>query len=134
MPDYATTVDIDAPPDIVFNHLVTVEGMLAWMGQHARLDATPGGEFQVDVNGVPIRGQYVRIDRPHRVTVSWGVAGSDEFPPGSSTVDFVLTAIGTGTRLELVHTGIPDSRLAGYSTGWAGFLAQLQGCVRAAAS
>lgn len=126
MADYTTTIDIQAPPDIVFGHLVTVEGMLAWMGQYALLDPTPDGDFIVDVNGVPIRGHYVHIDRPRRVTVTWGVAGSDEFPPGSSTVDFILTETGNGTRLELVHTGIPDSRLPGYSTGWTGFLARLQ--------
>ena len=44
----ATTVDIDAPPEIVFAHLVTPEGMLAWMGQQAELDPTPGGVFAVD--------------------------------------------------------------------------------------
>src|SRR5262249_51597237 len=38
MAEYATSIDIDAPPDVVFSHLVTVEGMLAWMGQHARLE------------------------------------------------------------------------------------------------
>jgi uncharacterized protein YndB with AHSA1/START domain len=126
MADYTTTIDIQAPRDIVFGHLVTVEGMLAWMGQYALLDPTPDGDFIVDVNGVPIRGHYVHIDRPRRVTVTWGVAGSEEFPPGSSTVDFILTETGNGTRLELIHTGIPDSRLPGYSTGWADFLARLQ--------
>jgi uncharacterized protein YndB with AHSA1/START domain len=126
MADYTTTVDIAAPPEIVFEHLVTVEGMLAWMGQHADLHPIPGGGFSVDINGVPIRGAYLDIDPPHRVVVSWGVAGSDEHPPGSSRVEFTLTPTTDGTRLALVHSGLPESQKPMHSEGWAHFLARLQ--------
>jgi len=124
--DFSTSIDIDAPAEVVYEHLVTVEGLLAWMGQHAELHAAPGGEFSVDINGAAIRGRYLELERPRRVVVSWGMAGSDDFPPGSSQVEFVLTAHGDGTRLDLHHTGLPDGRRDGYSTGWLHFLAQLQ--------
>ncbi len=39
--DYSTSIDIAAPPDIVYAHLVTVDGWLAWMGQHAEIRAEP---------------------------------------------------------------------------------------------
>ena len=126
MTDYATSVDIDAPPDVVFTHLVTAEGMVAWMGQHAELDAEPGGAFSVDVNGVPVRGRYLEIDPPRRIVVSWGVAGSDIHPPGSSRVEFTLTPTTTGTRLDLRHTDLPDAEAPGYAAGCDRFVAQLQ--------
>ena len=126
MPDYATSIDIDAPPEVVFEHLITPAGMVAWMGQHADLDARPGGTFAVDINGSPVRGRYLEIDPPHRVVVSWGVAGSDVHPPGSSRVEFTLVPVGDGTRLDLRHSGLPGQQAPGYARGWVHFFARLQ--------
>jgi uncharacterized protein YndB with AHSA1/START domain len=126
MPDYATSIDIDAPPEVVFRHLVTPEGMVAWMGQHADLDPRPDGTFSVDVNGSPVRGRYLEVDPPHRVVVSWGVAGSDVHPPGSSRVEFTLVPVGDGTRLDLRHSGLPEDLVPGHAQGWAHFGARLQ--------
>ena len=117
MPDYATSIDIDAPPQVVFEHLVTPEGMVAWMGQHADLDARPGGTFAVDINGSPVRGHFLEIDPPHRVVVSWGVAGSDVHPPGSSRVEFTLVPVGDGTRLGLRPSGPPDQQAPRHARG-----------------
>ncbi len=126
MADFSTSIDIDAPAEVVYEHLVTVEGLLAWMGQHAELHAVPGGEFSVDIDGAAIRGRYLELERPRRVVVSWGMAGTDDFPPGSSRVEFTLTPHGGGTRVDLHHTGLPDGRRDGYSRGWLRFVAQLQ--------
>ena len=76
MAEYTTSIVIAAAPDDVFDYLVTEAGMVAWMGQHASLDPRPGGGFAVDIAGHAIRGRYVEVERPHRVVVSWGVAGS----------------------------------------------------------
>jgi uncharacterized protein YndB with AHSA1/START domain len=126
MPDYSTSIDIEAPPGVVFAHLVTADGMVAWMGQYAELEPVPGGAFTVDINGVPVRGRYLEVDEPRRVVVSWGVAGSTDHPPETSRVEFTLTPTGTGTRLDLVHSGLPESDAPGYATGWAHFLALLR--------
>jgi uncharacterized protein YndB with AHSA1/START domain len=125
MADYSSSIDIDAPAEVVFDHLTTAEGMTAWMGQHAELDPVAGGEFAVDINGTPIRGSYVEVDPPRRLVVTWGVAGSDDFPVGSSRVEFTLTPTAGGTRLQLVHTDLPEPKRAGYASGWVHFLDRL---------
>lgn len=125
MPDYVTSIDIQAPPTVVFAHLTTPEGMVAWMGQHADLRPEPGGVFAVDINGTPMRGEYLEVDPPRRVVVSWGIAGSSDFPAGTSRVEFTLTPTDAGTHLDLRHTGIPDTRTAGHAKGWVHFLARL---------
>ncbi len=126
MPDtFATSIDIEAPPEVVFEHLVTPAGMLAWMGQHADLDARPGGVFAVDIDGNPIRGEYLEVDPPHVVVVSWGLLGSDVLPVGSTRVEFRLTATASGTRLDLTHSGLPESQVPPHAAGWAHFAARL---------
>ena len=99
MAEFATSIDIEAPPDIIFAHLTDPRRMVAWMGQHADLEPVPGGTFAVDVQGTPFRGQYLEIDPPRPVLVSWGLAGSDDFPPGISREEFTLTPIPSGTSL-----------------------------------
>jgi len=79
----------------------------------------------VDIAGYPARGMFLEVDRPRRVTVSWGFAGNDSLPPGSSTVSFDLTPIGAGTRVEVVHTDLPEEDVPGHVEGWSHFLPRL---------
>jgi len=124
--EFSTSIDIEAPPEIVFAHLVTRERMVLWMGQHAELEAIPGGEFAVDINGYLVRGRFLDIDPPHRVVLSWGMAGTDDLPPGSSRVEFLLKPTATGTNLMLNHTGLPDTRAKTHAAGWANYVTRLQ--------
>lgn len=125
MAEYAAAIEIEAPPATVFDYLITEEGMTAWMGQHAELDPHPGGGFAVDIAGHAIRGQYLRVEPPTRVVVSWGITGSADLPAGASTVEFRLTAIERGTRVDLIHTDLPETALAGHADGWKHFLPRL---------
>ena len=122
MAEYSTSIEIHASAETVFDFLVTAEGLTAWMGQHATLHPDPGGAFQVDIAGSPIRGEYLEIVRPERVVVSWGVAGSEDLPPGASRVSFTLTPFPGGTRVDLLHQDLPDSLIAGHVDGWSHFL------------
>jgi uncharacterized protein YndB with AHSA1/START domain len=125
MAEFSTAIDIAATPQQVFGYLTTERGMVTWMGQHARLDPRPGGAFEVDIAGSPVRGHYLELDPPHRVVVSWGVAGNDQLPPGGSQVIFELTAIDEGTRVAVRHTGLPEAHRAGHADGWAHFTGRL---------
>ena len=126
MPDQFTTeVDLAAPAEEVFRHLTDPTAMVRWMGQHAVLEPVPGGAFEIDINGVPIRGQYLELDPPRRVLVSWGVAGNAGLPPGATEVEFTLTPIPGGTRLRLVHRGLPPDEAQLHATGWPHFLDRL---------
>lgn len=126
MAEYAASIEIDASPVTVFDYLTTNAGMTAWMGQHADLDPRPGGGFAVDIAGYPIRGRYLHVEPHTRVVVSWGVAGSADLPAGASTVEFRLTAIERGTRVDLVHSGLPETELEGHADGWEHFLPRLR--------
>ena len=122
---FHTDVELPAPVEEVFRHLTDPAAMIRWMGQHATLEPEPGGAFSVDINGVPVRGRYLEVDPPHRVVVSWGVAGSGDMPPGATSVEFTLTPKGSGTLLRLVHRELRDSQLGLHATGWEHFLPRL---------
>ncbi|MET3807899.1 uncharacterized protein YndB with AHSA1/START domain [Nakamurella sp. UYEF19] len=126
MAEHRATIDIDAAPETVFQFLVTDAGMTSWMGQWASLDPVPGGQFAVDIAGYPARGMFLEVDPPRRVTLSWGFAGNESLPPGSSMVSFELTPISAGTRVEVVHTDLPEDLVGGHMDGWSHFLARLR--------
>ena len=122
MAEHRSSIDIDAAPEHVFEFLVTNEGMTSWMGQWASLEPVPGGQFAVDIAGYPVRGMFLEVDPPRRITVSWGFAGSESLPPGTSTVSFELTPTPAGTRVEVLHTDLPETGVPGHHEGWGHFL------------
>lgn len=122
---YATSVRIQATPAEVFPYLTDGDLLVRWMGDWARLDPQPGGEFTVDINGIPIRGSFVEVDPPHRLVLTWGAAGSEVLPPGSTTVEITLRPDGDHTVLELVHRDLPPEELERHGIGWGHFLDRL---------
>ena len=84
-----------------------------------------GGRFAVDIAGYPVRGEYLVVEPPRRVVVSWGFPGSQDLPAGASTVEFVLTAVAAGTRVDLHHVDLPQTEVRGHAHGWAHFLPRL---------
>ena len=119
------SIHVRAEPERVFAYFTEPEAMVRWMGDYALLDATPGGEFAVDINGVPVRGRYLEVEPPRRLLISWGHAGSEHLPPGASTVEVLLTAVGEGTEVRVVHRGLPEPDAAGHARGWRHFLGRL---------
>ena len=122
---FITEVELPAPVEEVFRHLTDPAAMIRWMGQHATLQPVPGGAFDVDINGVPVRGRYLEVEPPRRVLVSWGVTGNPELPPGATQVEFTLTPTAAGTRLRLVHSGLPPQQASIHEAGWQHFLDRL---------
>ena len=125
MAEFRDHIEIQAPLEAVYAHLVTEGGLTAWMGHRADLDPTPGGRFAVDIAGHPVRGEHLHLEPPHRVVVSWGFAGSEDLPAGASRVEFRLTATEGGTRVDLRHSDLPETEVRGHADGRANFLPRL---------
>jgi uncharacterized protein YndB with AHSA1/START domain len=111
---------IAAPPESVYPYLTEPDRYVRWQGVKAELDPRPGGTFRVwmDEDNVA-SGSYVELDPPRRVVITWGWEGNPALPPGSTMVEFSLTADGDGTMLLLRHTGLPDAGSAAmHEEGW----------------
>jgi uncharacterized protein YndB with AHSA1/START domain len=99
--------------------------MIRWIGEWADLRPEPGGTFALDLSKTPVRGEYVEVAPPRRVVFTWGVAGKDSLPPGSTTVEIVLTADGPDTIVELFHHDLPAEELDSHLKGWTAMLDRL---------
>lgn len=122
---FRTSIDIEAPPDRVFDHFVQPALLVRWMGDVARLEARDGGLFSVDINGVAIRGHFVRVERPHLVEIAWGEAGNAAMPPGTTHLRVTFEALGPITRVELTHSGLVPSEAVKHAMGWPHFAERL---------
>jgi uncharacterized protein YndB with AHSA1/START domain len=122
---FRTTIDIAAGQDQVFDYFVRAELLVRWMGDFARLEASAGGVFSVDINGVLIRGHFVRIERPNLIEIAWGEAGNAAMPPGGTRLVVSLAPHQGGTRVTLEHSGLIPGEAKKHAIGWPHFIARL---------
>ena len=120
------SVRIAASADVVFPYFTDPALAVKWIADAAYLDARPGGTFSIDVRGNPARGEYLEIDPPHRVVFTWGIEGSGDLPPGTSTVEVVLQPDGDETVVTLTHRDLTTQEFRrSHREGWSEFLGRL---------
>jgi len=125
---YERTLAIDASPETVWEFLVDPEKLMRWKGINADLETQPGGIFRCEViPGHIARGEYVEIDKPNKLVFTWGWDGSEDVPPGSSTIVIELASDGDGTSLRFVHQDLPNAEaIASHAHGWDHYLPRLE--------
>src|SRR5579872_668012 len=112
---------IAARPGIVFDALVSADGIASWWGPDdepaisAKVDSRVKGGFQVRFRSPDGRehectGEFLEIVKPTRVVISWRWARGGEpdevVADNVSKVEFRLRAIDTGTELTLIHSAL----------------------------
>jgi uncharacterized protein YndB with AHSA1/START domain len=124
-------VAIAASPETVWEFLVDPDRATRWMGQECSFDARPGGVYRCAViPGHTARGEFVELDPPRRVVVTWGWEpgedGPNPVPPGSSTIEIELVPEGAGTLLRFTHRDLPTAEAAeSHGHGWDHYLERL---------
>lgn len=96
----------------------------AGVGSCAAVGEGASGPVLVVDGGVPgngpagtDRGEFLVVEAPRCIAVSWGFGGDDQLPAGSSRVEFLLSPVATGTRVDLHHFDLPDTTLTGHGDG-----------------
>jgi len=124
---------------IVFEALVTAEGIQSWWGPDdrpaisAEVDARVGGGFRVrfrTADGLEheCAGEFLAIEKPERVVMSWRWTHNGQLDERDkvSHVEIRLRAIETGTELTLVHSLLSNEDSArAHEGGWDGALQKL---------
>ncbi|MCA9243837.1 MAG: SRPBCC domain-containing protein [Phycisphaerales bacterium] len=131
------SITIGADPEIVWRFLSEPERFGAWIGAYAgapplpgtSIDPRVGGKVRVQYpgDGMFASGEFVEIDPPNRVVLTWGYEhGSHGIGPGESRIEITLTPVANGTRVDLRHSGLPDDDAArGASGGWTHYLTMM---------
>ena len=125
---YERTLSIAAAPETVWEFFVDPEKLKRWMGIDAELEPRAGGVFRDEViPGHTAAGEFVEVDRPRRLVFTWGWQGEDKVPPGSSTIEVVLTPEDDGTSVRFVHRDLPDANaVESHAHGWNHYLDRLE--------
>lgn len=129
---------IAARPGIVFDALVTADGIASWWGPtdeppiFVKVDPRVNGSFQVRFSTFDGRehectGQFLEIVKPTHVVFSWrwvhGGEPDEAAADSVSKVEFRLRPIDTGTELTLIHSALRTELSAEHHTdGWDGAL------------
>jgi uncharacterized protein YndB with AHSA1/START domain len=133
---------IAARPSIVFDALITPEGLQAWFGPDdgpvlfAETDPRVGGVFlacfrMLDGTEHECGGTYIEVDPPRRLVMSWRWTDGGELKEGGpdgapSQVEVDLRPIETGTELTFTHARLKsEASRASHEQGWAGSLDKL---------
>lgn len=138
-PRIVESVEIDAPPEMVFHSLSEPSELMSWWGDPAvcqpvdwKLEPKVGGvwsaRFRVKSTGMEFEmyGEMLAFEPPHRLEYTWR---DSRFPDAERTrVRFDLVATPDGTRLTVTHAGFPGDtpEYREYSEGWAGILGGLR--------
>jgi uncharacterized protein YndB with AHSA1/START domain len=119
-------VKIAAPQEQVFQFLIDPKKMSRWMGQNVALDPRPGGKYRIDLNGRNIMvGEFVEVEAPSKVVMTFGWEGDDAVPPGSTRLEFQLSSEGEETTLRLRHYGLSPERAESHTEGWIHYMERL---------
>lgn len=124
--DVEVEVKIVAPPEAVFAFFVEPEKLTRWMGTACDIEPRPGGRLWCRLSDDDVvDGHYIELDPPHRLVFSWGWVGSENVPPGSSTITVELTPEGDSTTLRLTQSGLPSDVVDTHEQGWDYYLPRL---------
>jgi uncharacterized protein YndB with AHSA1/START domain len=119
-----------ASPEAVFDAWVTPRSLAAWWGGSAivipleslSMDVRPGGTWEATMivgNDVPDfhwRGEYLEVDRPHKLVMTMTDEPGDE----REILTVTLTPVEGGTKMVFSQTGghLTPDQYEGTTVGW----------------
>jgi uncharacterized protein YndB with AHSA1/START domain len=131
---------VAARPEVVFAYFTDPRRMIQWMGAQATLDPRPGGICRIvfepsaarlgtaaaEVGAVAMTGQFVTVDPPRYISLTWGWEYEPlAIPPQSTALEVSFTEDGDETVVRLVHREVPPAAVDFHRAGWAHYLARL---------
>jgi uncharacterized protein YndB with AHSA1/START domain len=132
-------VEIAAPPQRIFQALITREQALQWGANEAfqmtrwEMDPRVGGEWRftsletASSQEYDHHGEVVEIDPPRVLAYTWH-ANFHKDPSHPTLVRWELTPTATGTLVKVTHSGLANmpGECKAYSQGWPGLLEALK--------
>jgi uncharacterized protein (TIGR03086 family) len=122
---YDSSVVVPLSADETFALITQPERLRRWNCIAARIDVRAGGEYRWNIiPGSYATGTVKEIEPGKRLVFGWGFEGADN-PSDMSTVTITLEPVADGTRVRLIHEGLPADQEAGHAQGWDHYLGRL---------
>ena len=119
------SVLVPLDPDATFALLTEPERLRRWQAVTARVELRAGGEYRwTIVPGHTASGTITEVEPGKRLVFTFGWEGSEDLPPGASTVTITLEPVEGGTEVRLVHSGLTPEQAAGHLEGWTHYAEQ----------
>jgi uncharacterized protein YndB with AHSA1/START domain len=128
--------DLPAPPSRVWRSWTDPDDMAGWLaGMNASresisVDARVGGRYAYTMvnaetgEAFPTGGEYLELDEPHRLVLTWG--NPDDATDDAARLTVELEPHGDGTRMTFTCEGIDGAPGDGYvHDGWVEALGHL---------
>jgi uncharacterized protein YndB with AHSA1/START domain len=122
------SVSIETTPEMAYEALTQASELREWFSDEAWTTAEPGGRYEVRWHrGYRVDGEFIDLDAPHRVSLSWWGTGE----PDKTVVEFTLEQVSSGVEVIVVHRGFRtgtdwDVALAESEKGWLSGLENLK--------
>lgn len=118
---FTLTAVIPAKPSDVYKAWLSTKGHSAITGSPATVDGKAGGKFTA-WDGY-IFGTTLEVTPNRRILLAWRTT---EFPDEApdSRVEIIFEEAGSGTKLTLVHSNMPEDQMDDYRQGWEDFYFQ----------
>ena len=130
LPTIVAEIDIDAPPERVFQAWIDPKQRLAWWGDDQTYRCTKmdsdlrvGGQWHTEGKGMEgkaftVRGEYTRVDPPRALGFTW-IPDFYGAPLAPTHVLVELIPTSSGTHVTVTHTGFTEQVVReGHNEGW----------------
>lgn len=112
MKEFRKQISLNGLPADVYNALVNPVMLEIWTGEPAVMSEEPGSSFSLWDGS--ITGKNLEFEKNFRIVQEWDFEGQDD----SSVVTIKLFPKGKGTRMEVLHSNIPDEAYDNIVDGW----------------
>jgi uncharacterized protein YndB with AHSA1/START domain len=133
------SIEIDAPPEVVFRALTDEKELVSWMPTEAKMDPHVGGtlrfRFRWEARNVDteVVGKIVELVPGKKVVYTWVASMRSDRAPArmddapAALVTWSLEELsGRKTRVTLVQKGLDERFRQDGESGWEHFLAMLK--------
>ena len=112
------SITLNASPEKIYKAWLSSKEHGLFTDSKAKISIKVGGKFTA-WDGY-ISGKNILLEPGKRIVQTWC---STDFPKESldSKIEVILQNIKTGTKLTLLHSGIPDGQGESYKKGWKDF-------------
>jgi uncharacterized protein YndB with AHSA1/START domain len=131
---------LSSAPEAVFRAFTEPSLLARWFSPSADIatrvlehDLRPGGRYRFafrfpDGAEAVVRGEFLTIQRPRRLVVTWTWEEPDPHAGIETIVSIVLTDSGGGTEIVVTHERFPEASVRDrHDEGWSTTLDRLEG-------